>query len=180
MELKQEAIDAVVRKFGIFGHDVTSGEAREAVADFLAAGGYALVDRSALVGDDSFNSELLPVEESAFDSGYRTLVLVQAEMDEHFSRLRSTGPDEDDTSWKEFYDRCFGDDPRCWIDRVRSALRTMDREFPAYYNPDTTYQEDAMAWYTALNEMLAEFTAERGQTSEAEVPTFWCRQGRNA
>lgn len=182
MEVKQEALDAVVRKLAVAGHEVTTAQARDAITAFLSAGGYALVHRTNLIGDDSFNTDLPFEDTDPSERAYRSLVVIASEMNHHADRLKSTKMDEEAhyTAWKEFYNRCFGMDQkvdlRCWSDQVHAALEIMNRRFPDYYHPDTSYEEDVQSWHEAFKELMAALSNERIQLSEKDAAPEWWRQ----
>lgn len=155
MELKQEALDAIVRKLALAGHEVTTVQARTAIEAFLVAGDYDLVSRS-VVGDDTFNSELPTEAEEPFEAGYRSLLFIKEAIDKHRNAIEYKDEGEEHVVWSEFYDACFA-----WMPNIREILVGMGRTFPEYYDPDTSYEEDSLAWYGAFTKMMDELAEER-------------------
>lgn len=71
-----------------------------------------------------------------------------------------------DEAWETVFDAVFGGE----IDvRCNSVMSALGLEIPDYYDPDTTYKDDAMAWITAFRlvskPLLAETMARNSGSS---------------
>lgn len=79
-------------------------------------------------------------------------------------RTDDDGREED---WQLIFNAIFSmDNPDRLTNRTRKALEVAGLSFPDYYDPDTTYQEDATAWIAAFRDKLE--SVERARRSELD------------
>ncbi|MCZ7862535.1 hypothetical protein O9X98_14265 [Agrobacterium salinitolerans] len=66
---------------------------------------------------------------------------------------------KEDSDWKSFHDRAFGDEAQNYKRRAKDTLSSIGWSHPSYYDPDTGYRDDALAWVRAFEEVLSELEA---------------------
>ena len=162
MTIKPEAIEAAHAMARQQGLEISSGKMMLVLGAFLEAGGYELAQPS---GDPDAGIDPEHVERMRLFDGYSRLVSIWNRMAEAQEEAAGLDVAEDDFQYKILYDRLFeGDD--CLAVQVRTVLADMGRTLPDYYDPDTTYKEDSVAYINAVNEMIEGIRREIGTEEE--------------
>ncbi|WP_327210976.1 hypothetical protein [Rhizobium leguminosarum] len=167
--LRDDALSAAVQKARELGHMVPDVDMIPIIASFLRVGGYSLVDSPAY--EAAASGATLAEEKAALDlDGYRRLVgmraTIEAAVEDAYAAARMAPGDDGDHHWRQVYDLLFDRDGDRLARQVYFLLSQMEREFPDYYDPDTTYQEDAQAWISAFDGMLEELSEELGVAAD--------------
>lgn len=69
--------------------------------------------------------------------------------------VRAARPDHDSDDWKLIYEALFTRDPEGIRPRTLAALELAGFDFPDYYDPDTSYDDDVLSWIRAFEGVLA-------------------------
>jgi hypothetical protein len=106
------------------------------------------------------------------NSRYASLLAIRLGIEDVRKEAAELPAQEDDWQYKLLFDHLFdGDD--CAADRIHAILKSMDRKLVDYYDPDTTYREDAEAYIRAIDETIECIRMEIA--GELEPENLWSR-----
>lgn len=167
MSIKVEAIEAAQEMARQQGVDISSGKMMLILGSFLEAGGYALPERETsdpYVENDPEHADRMKIFDaySKLVSIRRRIAIVEAETAE-------LPKSEDDFQYEKLYSYLFRDDDSP-ADEITAVLAGLDRQFPDYYDPDTTYKEDAEAYIEAVEKLIEGLRKEVSGEIEPEEP----------
>lgn len=99
---------------------------------------------------------------------YAALTLIRDDIRDLEQAAAAVERSESDLHYQELFDHLFsGDDAAS--PNIRRLLEMAGRQFPDYYDPDTTYREDAEAFIDAFDKVLSEISNEIGMQADQEV-----------
>jgi hypothetical protein len=107
-------------------------------------------------------------------SGHAALVSIRKHIADIEDEAAKLPAEEGDWQYKLLFDYLFdGNDSAA--DKVREVLHEMDRSLVDYYDPDTTYKEDSLAYIGAIDETIEGFRKEIAGEVEPEPAPWWQR-----
>lgn len=98
-------------------------------------------------GPDGRNSP-----KSDIDRCLKKLRKIEAFLDRLMAAVRMDDVSDREHDWELIYDKIFSREPDDIKMRTQRALEIAGFSFPDYYDPDTSYEEDARAWIDAFRE----------------------------
>lgn len=157
------AFEAAQEKARELGIDLNHGDTAAILDAFLLAGDYKVL---------SADGEIInPGEEMKGSIGYTKLLSVQNRIKKSLNAAFALKEEEGDWQFKPFFEELF-EGNECFAIEVRDILNEMDRELPSYYDPDTTYKEDALAWVGAVDEFIATLEKQVAGEQKTEKATY--------
>jgi hypothetical protein len=136
MELKQSAIIAACEALPLA---VDPADMEAALRAFASEGGYSITE-----------TPPHPMSEALDD-----LRDLKSVLDAETTRLLRKG----DADWESFYHRVFGVEPQKYKQRAKDTLAAIGWSHPDYYDPDTSYKDDVLAWVGAFEDVFKELEA---------------------
>jgi hypothetical protein len=166
VNIKSAALDAAQDMARQQGVQISSGDLMMVLGAFLKAGEYELVSSKGetVELDEEHNTRM------KMFTGYSKLLSIRKRIETAENAVGSLEETEGDWHYQTFFNELFEGD-NCFAAEVRDVLHGMDRRFPDYYDPDTTYKEDSLAWIRALDELIVEVRKEVG-AEEKEQSNF--------
>lgn len=89
---------------------------------------------------------------SRMQQAFEQVDSIKTLIDRMVGAVRPNGGDAAE-DWEFIYSVLFSIDDQGIKLRTKAALDVIDWEFPDYYDPDTTYEEDSRAWIEAFKEL---------------------------
>lgn len=154
------------------GVELSSGKLMLILGSFLESSGYETSGSAAGKAEevDPEHAKRMKLFE-----GYSRLRSIRASIEkakEHADCVENADGEPYKDLYEFLYDLLFdGDD--CIAHQVRTVLADMERTFPDYYDPDTTYKEDALAYMGALDELIESFKNEVSGDVEPTEPRWY-------
>lgn len=133
MELKQSAIIDACEALPL---TVDPADMEAALRAFASEGGYTITE-----------TPPHPMSEALDD-----LRDLKSILDAETSRLLP----KDEADWESFYHRVFGAEPQKYKQRAKDTLAAIGWSYLDYYDPDTSYKDDVLAWVGAFEEVFKE------------------------
>lgn len=155
MDIKPEAIEAAEEMARQQGLEISGGKLQLVLGAFMEANDPDYAARRKLY------------------SGHAALVSIRKHIAEVEKEAAALPIEEGDWQYKLLFDHLFDGD-ECAAVEIRDVLQHMDRSLADYYDPDTTYREDAEAYITALDETIEGFRKEIAGQDDPE-PAQWQR-----
>lgn len=154
MDIKAEAIEAAQEMARQQGVEISGGQLMRVLGAFME------------VQDPDFAAQY------KLYSGHAALVSIRAQIAEVEKKADALPEEEGDWQYKLLFDYLFdGNDSAA--DKVREVLKEMDRSLVDYYDPDTTYKADSLAYIGAIDDTIESFRKEIAGEVEPESAPWW-------
>ncbi len=169
MEIKAEAFGAAQEMARKQHLEITSSQLMLVLEAFLQANG---PDERADMVIDSRHADPEYAARMKLCSGHAALVSIRKAIAEVEREAEGLPSAENDWQYKVLFDHLFDGDNCAAVD-IRDVLKVMDRELVDYYDPDTTYREDAEAYIQALDETIEGFRKEIAGDTDPDPEPQW-------
>lgn len=155
--IKIEAVEAAQAMARQQGLDIGGAQMMLILEAFLSAGGYELPWQDA---DPQ-------AERTKLFDGYSRLKSIRMRISLIEEEAALLPEAYGDWQYKNLFDHLF-EGNGCASDEIRAVLEDIGRTFPDYFDPDTTYKEDAQAYIGAVDEMIEGIRQELSEEIDPE------------
>lgn len=171
VNIKSEAIEAAQEMARQQGVEISDGQLMLVLGAFMQASDFSTNATEAV---DYRHSDPEYAARMKLCSGHATLVSIRKHIAEVETKADALPEEEGDWQYKMLFDYLFdGNDSAA--DKVREVLNDMDRSLVDYYDPDTTYKEDSLAYIGAIDDTIESLRKEIAGEVDPE-PTPWWQQ----
>lgn len=171
MNIKAEAIEAAQQMARQQGVEISDGQLMLVLGAFMQASDFST---NAPAASDDRHSDPEYAARMKLCSGHAALVFIRKQIAEVETKADALPEEEGDWQYKMLFDYLFdGNDSAA--DKVREVLEHMDRSLVDYYDPDTTYKEDSLAYIGAIDDTIKALMEEIAGEVDPESQQRWQR-----
>jgi hypothetical protein len=169
VNIKAEAIEAAQEMARQQGVEISDGQLMLVLGAFMQASDFS---NNAPAAADDRHSDPEYAARMKLCSGHAALVSIRKQIAEVETKADTLPEEEGDWQYKLLFDYLFdGNDSAA--DKVREVLKEMDRSLVDYYDPDTTYKEDSLAYIGAIDDTIESFRKEIAGEVDLEPAPWW-------
>ncbi|MNU54720.1 hypothetical protein D3C71_437780 [compost metagenome] len=171
VNIKSEAIEAAQEMARQQGVEISDGQLMLVLGAFMQASNFSINATEAV---DDRHSDPEYAARMKLCSGHAALVSIRKHIAEVEKEAGALPSEEGDWQYKILFDYLF-DGNESVATEIRDILKEMDRSLVDYYDPDTTYKEDSLAYIGAIDDTIESLRKEIAGEVDPE-PTPWWQQ----
>lgn len=150
VNIKSEAIEAAREMARQQGVEISDGQLMLVLGAFIQASDLSI--NAPAAADDRYSDPEYAAR-MKLCSGHAALVSIRKQIAEIETKADALPEEEGDWHYELLFDYLF-DGNDSVADKVREVLSEMDRSLVDYYDPDTTYKEDSLAYIGAIDDTI--------------------------